>query len=79
MIAVLQKKTSCRKPDTKKYPEIITVKFVEKTIYNEDGSMTVKRIGEKVNITRKVNESKKIIKTYTAEEKMAEIERITRS
>ena len=79
MIAVLQRKKNCRKLDTKKYPEIITVKYVEKTIYNEDGSLTIKRIPEKVNITRKVNESKKLIKTYTDEEKMAEIERITRS
>lgn len=79
MIAVLQRKSNCRKPDKKKYPEIITIKYQEKTIYNEDGSKTVKRIGEKVNITKKVNESKKLIKTYTAEEKMAEIERTTRS
>lgn len=79
MIAVLQKKKNCRKPDNIKYPDIITVKFVEKTVYNEDGSKTVKRIPEKVNITKKVNESKKLIKNYTAEEKMAEIERITRS
>ena len=62
-----------------KYPEIITMKFIEKTIYNEDGTKTVKRIGEKVNITKKVNESKKLIKTYSAEEKLQEIERLTRS
>ena len=79
MIAVLQRKKNCRKLDNKKYPEIITMKFIEKTIYNEDGTKTVKRIGEKVNITKKVNESKKLIKTYSAEEKLQEIERLTRS
>lgn len=79
MIAILQKRTNCRKPDTLKYPEIITVKYSEKTVYNEDGSKTVKRIGEKVNVTKKVNESKKLVKTYSAEEKLQEIERLTRS
>lgn len=79
MIAVLQRKANNKKPSKIKSPDIITIKYVEKTVYNEDGSKTVMRIGEKVNVTKKVNESKKLIKTYTAEEKMAEIERITRS
>lgn len=56
--------------------DIIVTKYQNQTVYNEDGSFTVKRIPTKVNITKKINESKKLIKKDTAAEKLAELEKI---
>ncbi len=56
--------------------DIIIKKFEIKTEVNDDGSITTRRIPIKVNITKKVNESKKLIKNYTAEQKIEELERI---
>lgn len=58
--------------------DIITYRWKEVTIYNEDGTKTIKRVCDKVNVTKKVNESKKLIKTYTAEQKLQEIDKISK-
>lgn len=59
-----------------KRQDIIVVKYkIEQTI-NEDGSVTTKRVPQMTNITKKVNEQKKAIKTFTAEEKLVELEKI---
>lgn len=57
--------------------DIIITKYEKQTIYDEEGNKIEKRIPVKVNITRKVNESAKLIKEYKAEEKLAEIEKIS--
>lgn len=68
------------RPTEKDYLEenqdIIVTKYQNKTIYNEDGSITVKRIPKLVNITKRINETKKLIKKDSAAEKLAELERI---
>lgn len=56
--------------------DIIITKYKETTIYNEDGSILTKKEPVQVNITKKVNETKKMIKNYTAEEKLAELEKV---
>lgn len=56
--------------------DIIITKYEKQITYDEEGNKIEKRIPVKVNITRKVNESAKLIKEYKAEEKLAEIEKI---
>ena len=56
--------------------DVIITKYEKKTTYNEEGDMIIKRIPVKVNITKKVNETAKIIKEQTAAEKLADIEKI---
>jgi hypothetical protein len=56
--------------------DIIITKYEKQITYDEEGNKIEKRIPIKVNITRKVNESAKLIKEYKAEEKLAEIEKI---
>lgn len=56
--------------------DIIVTRYTQKTTYNKDGSYTVKREPQQVNITKKMNESKKLIKKDTAAEKLAELEKI---
>ena len=56
--------------------DIIITKYKDEETVNEDGSITHKRIPINVNITKKINEEKKLIKTYTAEEKLIELEKV---
>ena len=56
--------------------DIIITKYKIEEIVNDDGSITSKRIPVNVNITKKINEEKKLIKTYTAEEKLIELEKV---
>lgn len=56
--------------------DIIITKYKNETTYNEDGSRTEKRVPVKVNITKKVNETAKLVKEQTAAEKLAELEKI---
>ena len=65
------------KKGTKIVPkDIIITKYEEKTTYNEEGDRITKRIPVKVNITKKVNATAKLIKEKTAQEKLAELEKI---
>lgn len=56
--------------------DIIVTKHQTQIIYNKDGSYTTKRIPKLVNVTKKVNESKKLIKRDAAMEKLKELEEI---
>lgn len=57
--------------------EIITTRYKEQRVYNDDGTVTLKRVPERINITKKVNETKKLIKEEHAKtiEKLAELEK----
>lgn len=77
MLEVERKPQDLKKITKKnKNRDIIIKKFEIKTEVNDDGSITTRRIPVNVNITKKVNESKKLIKNYTAEQKIEELERI---
>lgn len=56
--------------------DIIITKYEKKIDYNENGEKIEKRIPYKVNITKKINETAKLIKEQTAQEKLAELEKI---
>lgn len=56
--------------------DIIVVKYETKTDYDQSGNMTVKRVPKKVNVTKMVNESKKLIKRNNAAETLAQLEKI---
>ena len=70
------KKKPSKKHEDKTSKDVIITKYKIETIENEDGTTTIKRIPVNVNITKKVNETKKMIKNYTAEEKLAELEKV---
>lgn len=77
MLEVLKLKSKRCKHDVVVEPhDIIVTKYETKTEYLEDGSRVEKRVPVQVNITKKINETKKLLKTTTAEQKMAEIEKI---
>lgn len=57
--------------------DIIVNKVHYEETYNEKNEKITKRIVTPINLTKKVNESAKLIKTYTAQEKMKELERIS--
>ena len=59
-----------------KIRDIIVIKYKNEQTINDDGSITIKRVPQMTNITKKVNEQKKAIKTFTAEEKLIELEKI---
>lgn len=56
--------------------DIIITKYEEKTEYLKDGTKQIKKIKREINITKKINETKKILKNYSAEEKLQEIEKV---
>lgn len=58
------------------YQDIIITKHEKIVTYNDNGDMVIKRMPVKVNITRKVNETARLIKEQTAEQKLAELEKI---
>lgn len=62
--------------DSLKGREIIVNKVSWETEVAENGDITKKRKIKKVNITKKINEEKKLIKNNQAEEKLAELEKI---
>lgn len=46
------------------------------TTYNDDGSVTIKREYQPINLTKKINETAKLVKQQTAAQKLAELEKI---
>lgn len=54
----------------------IIITRIETVIENDGETETRKRVKNYINLTKKINESKKLIKNYTAEEKIAELEKI---
>ena len=79
MLEVEKKKTIVKATEemkkNKKPEDIIITKF-EKKIEYKNGEQIIKRIPIKVNLTKKINETKKLIKNYSAEEKLNELEKI---
>lgn len=75
MLEVCRKKDRIRR-EAPEPCEIIITKFETVTEYGTEGEEIKRRLPKKVNITRKINETKKLLKTYTAEEKVKEIEKI---
>lgn len=65
-----------KKTDKLKGREIIVNKVSWETEVAENGDIIKKRKIKKVNITKKINEEKKLIKNNQAEEKLAELEKI---
>lgn len=59
-----------------KQVDIIIKKYQTITEIDENGYTLIKRLPKLVNITKKVNEEKKLVKQYTAEEKLAELEKV---
>lgn len=70
-----EKTTLFNRPDQVN-TDIIVERKKEVIMYNEDGSYTVSQQKENVNITAKVNETKKVIKNTTAAQKLKEIEKV---
>lgn len=75
MLEVCRKKDKVRKAAPEQ-SEIIITKYETVTEYGTEGEEIKRRLPKKVNITRKINETKKLLKNYTAEEKVKEIEKI---
>lgn len=77
MLQIEMNRTKTPKPNNAvQYRDIIVKKHKKVVTYDEKGIMTVERIPTLVNISKLVNESKKLIKINTAEEKLAELEKI---
>lgn len=80
MIAVLTKTNNVineeQYKDLTNKQDIIVERLQYKELENEDGSTTIKPTYEKINLTKKVNETKKLIKVDKASETLAEIEKI---
>lgn len=70
--ARLQKKQKSH-PQSK---DIIVIKYEKNIEYKTDGTKIERRVPKKVNITKMVNERKKVIKTNKAQETLDEIEKI---
>ena len=56
--------------------DIVITKYRTDIDYDKDGNEIKKRTPVTVNITKKMNESKKLVKKFTAEEKLEELEKI---
>lgn len=56
--------------------DIIVTKTIDVEEEKEDGTKIIKKQKTKVNITKKVNETAKLIKNKSAEEKLAELEKV---
>lgn len=60
----------------KKRGDIIVKKYHEEQTVNDKGEKIIKRVPTLVNITKKVNETAKLVKEQTAAEKLAAMEKI---
>lgn len=56
--------------------DIIVTKFTQKLEYDEQGNCIIKRVPQRVNLTKKIQETKKLIKKDKASETLKELERI---
>lgn len=63
------------RPTTPKH-DITVNKVIEKVDYNKDGSRTIKEIIEKINITRQINETAKVVKIENAQQKLEELRKM---
>lgn len=56
--------------------DVIVSKVENKKVYDENGTLTVKRLTHRVNITKLVNETAKVILADVARKKIQELENI---
>ena len=59
-----------------KIKDVIVKKYNEVETYTEEGDKLTRRVPKEVNVTKLVNETKKLVKNASAEEKLAELEKI---
>lgn len=74
---VIYEKRERPKAQKLKRRDIIINKVSYEETYNEKNEKITKRIETPFNVTKKVNESAKLIKVYTAQDKLKELERIS--
>ena len=75
MMQFMKNEFKMPQPKEKKKIDIIVTKYEIKVEY-KDGVKIERRVPTKVNLTKKMNETKKILKAQTAEEKIKELEKI---
>ena len=73
MLAVCHEEAELKKPPKRK--DIIVTKFETKIEY-ENGVKRERRVPTKTNVTKLVNETKKLVKQNKASETLAEIEKL---
>lgn len=56
--------------------DIIITKYETKEEYDEEGNRIIKRIERKVNLTRKINETAKLLKIDTLKDKYEKVKEI---
>lgn len=76
MLEVMKKNNNNYKLTPAKRTDIIVTKFEKKTEVQEDGTIITKTIPKNVNITKLVNETKKLVKRDLAQEKLNELKSI---
>lgn len=72
----MKKKPRAKMAEMPAIKETVVRKLEIVNDFNEKGEMITKRVYKKVNLTKLANETKKLIKTQTAEQKLAEMEKI---
>ena len=76
MLAVLNKVKKDSRAEQPKREDIIVTKVEYNILENEDGSETRYRTTRKVNVTKMVNETKKLVKNNQTSEILAKLEEI---
>lgn len=74
--ALKQNQITVKEPKEYKNDDIFVTREREVEEYDKDGNRITKVIKEKYNITRKINECAKIIKTDLAQQKLEELNKI---
>ena len=76
MLEVCKKQIQTPLKETQEIKDIIVTRYETKTEYQEDGTKITKRIPIKINITKKVNETAKLLKQERAEDIIAQVEKL---
>lgn len=78
MLRVNKGITKPKEEEIKPENDIIVNRIKYETEYDKDGNKITKRVKTKVNLTKKINETAKVLKTLSAEEKIANIQQTLR-
>ena len=73
MLQVIKRNEKNNRKKPPKKEDIIVTRYTEKSTYDNDGTKKTKRIPQRVNITKLVNETKKLLKTEKAVDKINEL------
>ena len=76
MLAVTKRPIQNTEKENNPNNDIIVNKIEYESQYEDDGTEIRKRKIKQVNLSRKINETAKLVKNYTAEEKLAELEKV---